>query len=371
MFDLDEARLADAAACLALRNEIDRIARDLPPVALMEVCGTHTTAFFRHGVRGMLPASVRLISGPGCPVCVTPTSYVDLALRLMREPGVALATFGDMIRVPGSATSIEREKGRGGRVHIVYSAMDALALARSEPRTTFVFLAVGFETTAPTIAQTVVLAEKEGVANLRLLVGHKLVPPALRALLSHPELRIDGFILPGHVSVIIGSESYRFVSEEFGVPGAICGFEPVDLLKGVLSLLDARRTGRPAIANLYGRFVKSHGNRAALSALDSIFETVDTEWRGLGRMPASGLALRPSLRHRDAALLLGDDEIARLAASARDDAACRCGEVLCGTILPTECGLFGSGCTPETPVGPCMVSTEGTCAAYFRYGRQA
>ncbi len=365
----DEARFGDPELCARIARRIDELARRLPPVALMEVCGTHTTAFFRHGVRGMLPANVRLVSGPGCPVCVTPTSYVDLALRILEEPGVAIATFGDMIRVPGSNSSLERERGSGRRINVVYSAMDVLDLARAQPATTFVFLGVGFETTAPTVAQMVRRAEEDGIPNIQVLAGQKLVPPALQALLSDPRLRIDGLILPGHVSVVIGSDAYGFVAERFHVPGVIAGFEPVDLLAGILDLLEMRDRQEPSIANRYGRFVTRDGNRAALSVLESVYEVEETEWRGLGLIPGSGLSLRPELAHRDARGLLPVGEIERVRADAADDAGCRCGEVLCGTTLPPECDLFGAACTPETPVGPCMVSTEGTCAAYYRYGR--
>jgi hydrogenase expression/formation protein HypD len=359
---------ADPAVCAALLERIETVARNLPPITLMEVCGTHTNAFFRYGVRGLLPKSVRIISGPGCPVCVTPTATIDLAIRLAAEPGVRIVTFGDMIRVPGSTTSLERERARGAGIEIVYSPIDTIALARAEPATVFVFLGVGFETTAPTVAMTIAKAEEEGVANVRVLSAHKLVPPALHALLSSPALRVDGLILPGHVSVIIGSGAYRFVAEQYHVPGTVTGFEPVDLLRGVLDLLEMCASGEPRITNAYGRAVTEGGNTRALAVLDAVFDAEDAAWRGLGTIPASGLALKPRLAHRDALGLLGPEEVARITGLARDEEGCLCGEVLCGVTSPPDCPLYGVTCTPEHPVGPCMVSSEGTCAAYFKYG---
>jgi hydrogenase expression/formation protein HypD len=366
----DEARFSDPALCRRLVARIEDVARGTPPAAFMEVCGTHTTSFFRHGIRGLLPPSIRLISGPGCPVCVTPTGYVDLALRLLREPGVAIATFGDMIRVPGSRSSLERERAHGGRIHVVYSPIDAVELARAEPATTVVFLGVGFETTAPTVALAIEKAAKEGIANFRVLVGHKLVPPALHALFSSPEIQIDGLILPGHVSVIIGSDAYRFVAETYGVPGVICGFEPVDLLGCVLDLLEMKRGNQREIRNRYGRFVLPQGNPVAQRAMETVFRVTDTEWRGLGSIPSSGLALAPRFAAHDAEALIDGDEAARVRGEAVEPEGCRCGEVLRGTVLPTDCPLFGTLCTPETAIGACMVSTEGTCAAYYRYARR-
>lgn len=359
---------ADPAICSAIRERIDRVAIDLPPTTLMEVCGTHTNAFFRYGIRGLLPKNVRVISGPGCPVCVTPTATIDLAIRLAAEPGVRVVTFGDMIRVPGSRSSLERERARGARIEIVYSPIDTIALARAEPSTTFVFLGVGFETTAPTVAVTIAKAEEDGVANVRVLSAHKLVPPALHALLSNPALRVDGLILPGHVSVIVGSRAYGFVAERYRVPGTITGFDPADLLRGVLDLLEMRARGEARVTNAYGRAVTAQGNTRALAAMDAIFDPQDAAWRGLGMIPASGLALKDRLAHRDALGLLDPHEIERIAAEAHDEDGCLCGDVLCGVTLPPECPLYAGACTPDHPVGPCMVSSEGTCAAYFKHG---
>lgn len=360
---------ADPVRCDALRRQIARIAAGGGPITLMEVCGTHTTALFRFGLREMLPPEVRIISGPGCPVCVTPTGYVDLALRLLDEPDLAVVTYGDMLRVPGSESSLERSRARGARVEVVYSPLDAIELAAAEPATQFVFLAVGFETTAPGSALLLRGVAEKRLDNLRLLVAHKLVPPALEALLSSPDLRVDGLILPGHVSVVIGTEVYSPVADRHGIPGVVCGFEPVDLLAGILDLVQMSRDRAPAIVNRYGRAVTAEGNRLARASLDEWFDAIDTEWRGLGSIPGSGLRLRDEHAAYDAARLLPQQEIARVEAAVRDHDGCLCGAVLCGTVAPPECPLFAEACTPENPVGPCMVSTEGTCAAYFKYAR--
>jgi hydrogenase expression/formation protein HypD len=362
------SRFSDPVLCEALRARIKKVARDLPETTLMEVCGTHTNALFRFGIRGMLPRNVRVISGPGCPVCVTPTGTIDLAISLAKQRDVRVVTFGDMVRVPGTYSSLERERARGARIEVVYSPFDMLRLARTEPQTVFVFLGVGFETTAPTVAMTIVRAEEEALPNIRVLSAHKLVPPALHALLSSPDLRVDGLILPGHVSVIIGSDAYHFVADKYRVPGSVAGFEPVDILRGILDLLEMRMAGTPGITNAYGRAVTSSGNRRALDVLDQVFEPEDSVWRGLGTIPDSGLRLRPHLAHRDALGLMDIGEVLRAELSPKDESGCRCGEVLCGTVQPPDCPLYGVICKPETPVGPCMVSSEGTCAAYYKYG---
>jgi hydrogenase expression/formation protein HypD len=338
----------------------------------MEVCGTHTMAIFRHGVRSLLPANLRLISGPGCPVCVTPTSYLDLALALARREDVTIATFGDLVRVPGSASSLERAKAAGADVRIVYSPLDAVSLAerlRREGPRTVVFLGVGFETTSPAVAQALLEADRRGVENFRVLVAHRRVVPALEALLHFPELKLDGFLLPGHVSVILGAEAYRFL-EARGVSGVVAGFEPVDVLSALLKLVESALEGRARLENQYARLVSPQGNLKALAALDRVFVPVDAEWRGLGVLPSSGHALHPAFARFDAAGLLTPEEREEIRRSVREDEGCRCGEVLCGTVRPPECGLFGTVCTPETPVGPCMVSSEGTCAAYYKYGER-
>lgn len=333
------------------------------PVRLMEVCGTHTVAIFKAGIRSMLPAQIELVSGPGCPVCVTPNRYIDTAVAYSRQDDVIIATFGDMLKVPGSSSSLMEEKARGADIRIVYSPLDSLAIARQHPDKTVVFLAVGFETTAPTAAATLLQAETAGLANFYMLTAHKTAPPAIRALLTSPATQVDGFLLPGHVSSIIGLEPYRFLSEEFHVPAVVAGFEPLDILQSVYMLVRQIAAGEARVENQYKRAVPAGGNKAALAVMDKVYEPADTVWRGLGTIPMSGLILRGPYCRFDAA--------AALAAEVEKEVVppgCRCGEVLCGVIRPAGCRLFGTACTPEHPVGACMVSVEGTCAAWYKYG---
>lgn len=343
-----------------LAHAAERVERRL---VFMEVCGTHTHAIARAGLRRLLPPNVRLISGPGCPVCVTPIDYMDRAVALARRSDVTVCTFGDLLRVPSSSSSLERESAAGHDVRIVYSPRDALKIARAEPSRTVVFLAVGFETTLPTIAATLEEAERAGVDNFRVLPGAKLIEPPLRALVADGDVHVDGFLLPGHVSVILGSDFYRFLEEELRVPGVIVGFAPVDVLTGVAALVEMLARGEPRVSNLYARAVRPEGNRVAKALLERWFEPFDTRWRGLGSIPASGLALRPQYAHRDAARL--EVALDRL----REPRGCRCGEVLKGAIEPHECPLFDRTCTPANPVGACMVSSEGTCAAWYHHER--
>ena len=343
-----------------IRSVADRIKR---PVRLMEVCGTHTMTIFRAGLPALLPSNVRLLSGPGCPVCVTPMGYLDAAILLSQRPDVTLATFGDMVRVPGSESSLERERARGADVRVVYSPMDALHMAREDAGRKVVFLAVGFETTAPATAVTVGAAVAERTDNFLILSAHKLVPPALRVLLADEGAALDGLILPGHVSAILGLAPYRFIAEAFGRAGAIAGFEPADVLQAILMLLTSIADERPRVENKYTRVVPAEGNAAALRQVERYFETGDAEWRGLGQIPASGLRLREEFGRHDAAAVLGVTVL-----SGREPAGCRCGDVLRGLVEPEECGLFGKRCKPATPVGACMVSSEGTCAAHYTYG---
>jgi hydrogenase expression/formation protein HypD len=352
------------AAVAALRKRIDAAAeRHGEPLTFMEVCGTHTHAIARAGLRRLLPKSVRLISGPGCPVCVTPIEYLDRAVALARRPDVIVATFGDLIRVPSSASSLERESAAGRDVRIVYSPRDALAIARAEPARKVVFLGVGFETTLPTVAAALEEAERERIENFLVLAGAKLIEPPLRALIESGDVHVDGFLLPGHVSVILGSDFYAFLERELGVPGAIVGFEPLDVLAGVAALVEGAERGSQRVENLYARAVTPRGNRVALALLERWFEPVDSRWRGLGEIPKSGLAFRARFAHRDAARLAVELD------PAREPKGCRCGDVLKGAIEPHECPLFDRTCTPATPVGACMVSGEGTCAAWYRHER--
>lgn len=355
----------DRARVTALTARIHQLARGLArPVTFMEVCGTHTHAIAEAGLRRLLPDNVRLVAGPGCPVCVTPVDYLDHALALAALPDVTLCTFGDLVRVPASRRdSLERASARSADVRIVYSPRDALAIARDQPERRVVFLAVGFETTMPGIAATLAEAEACGIANFLILSGSKILEPPLRALVEDPELRLDGFLLPGHVSVILGADFYRFLAAECGVAAAIVGFTPVELQHGIAELLAQVRAGTPHIANLYPRVVSDGGNRIAKALLQRFFLPVDTRWRGLGTIPASGLQLRPEWAHRDAR------HIAVTLPESVEPKGCRCGEVLRGTITPPQCPLFGRGCTPDHAIGACMVSGEGSCAAWYRHER--
>jgi len=332
------------------------------PMKIMEVCGTHTVAIARHGLRELMPENVTLLSGPGCPVCVTANRDIDLAIELGRQPGVTITTFGDMIKVPGSYSSLAREKAEGRDIRIVYSPLDAVALAHSDPDLQVVFLGVGFETTAPTVAAAIKTAARMGLKNFSVLAIHKTVPLALEALVNDPEVAIDGFILPGHVSTIIGPEPYRFLAEKYGVPGAVTGFEPVDVLQGVLSLVKQIAEGRAEIDIAYSRGVSSNGNPTARALMAEIFEPSDSEWRGIGVIPGTGLAIREEFAEWDAARRFDVTP-----PEPKEIVGCQCGEVLRGVTLPYQCRLFGKGCTPEHPIGPCMVSSEGSCAAYYRY----
>lgn len=349
-------------AVAGLAKEIRAAAERLPrPVTFMEVCGTHTHAVAEAGLRRLLPPQVRLISGPGCPVCVTPVGYVDRAEVLATVPGVTVCTFGDLVRVPSSRGSLERARAAGARVRIVYSARDALQLARENPGSTVVFLAVGFETTAPTIAAALAEAETLGVENFLILSGHKVMPPPMRALAGDADVALDGFLLPGHVSVISGSRAFDFLAEEFGLPSAVVGFTPTDVLRGVLELVRERTLGRARVVNLYSRAVTAEGNPAARALLDRFFEPATAVWRGLGPIPASGLSLRAAFRARDA------EAIPVALPEPVEPEGCRCGEILKGTLDPPDCPLFGRECLPDHAVGACMVSTEGTCAAWYRH----
>ncbi len=356
----------DPKAVSALVGRVVRAAGRLTQrVTLMEVCGTHTNAIAAAGLRRLLPPTVRLIAGPGCPVCVTPVGYVDRAEALTRRPGTIVTTFGDLMRVPSSRSSLERVRAEGADVRIVYSPRDALQIARENPEKTVVFLGVGFETTVPTVAGALAEAEADGVGNFMVLSGHKVMPPPMRALARDPEVHVDGYLLPGHVSVIVGSDAFAFVAEEFGLPAVVVGFTPTDVLRGVETLVGCLAAGTPRVVNLYSRVVRPEGNTTAQALVSRFFTTADVEWRGLGTIPGSGLALRREFAHRDAGLL--EVELPEPV----EPAGCRCGEVLKGAIDPPECPLFAGACTPSSPVGACMVSSEGTCAAWYRHERLA
>ena len=339
-----------------------RIGRD---VNLMEVCGTHTMTAFRSGLRQLLPRTVRLISGPGCPVCVTDTNYLDAAISLCRKPEVMVATFGDLMRVPGSESSLENERASGADVRVVYSPTDAVLLARENPGRKIVFLGVGFETTAPTVAASIVAASTTGLKNFFVLAAHKTMPQAMAALLQDQRMRIDGFICPGNVTVITGAAIYRFICEQYRIPCVVTGFEPVDMLKGTALLLAQIADGRAEVEIEYSRSVNDRGNPIAQKILAEVFEECDAGWRGLGMIPRSGLMIRAKYAAFDAGAALGVQF-----EPAQPHPGCRCGDVLRGLITPPECKLFGTACTPTNPFGPCMVSSEGTCAAYYKYEKK-
>ncbi|ADG82162.1 hydrogenase formation protein HypD [Thermincola potens] len=332
-------------------------------VKLMEVCGTHTVSIFRHGIRDVLPPNIKLISGPGCPVCVTPNRQIDEALELCKIPGLIMTTFGDMMKVPGSYSSLAKEKARGTDIRIVYSTMDAVKLAQENPTREVVFFGIGFETTSPTIAAAVLAAERLGLRNFSVVGAQKLIPEAIRALLDSNEIGINGFICPGHVSSILGVEPYRFICEEYHVPAVIVGFEPLDMLQGIYMLVKQIEAGEAKVEIQYTRGVPEHGNPRARELLFKVFEISDAEWRGIGHIPGTGLKFRREYAKYDAVAKFNIK-----VENAREHPGCICGEVLRGVKVPYECKLFGKACVPENPVGACMVSTEGTCAAYYKYG---
>ena len=333
------------------------------PLTFMEVCGTHTMAIYQYGLRTLLPPQVRLISGPGCPVCVTPNDYLDRAVALARLPDVTIVTFGDMLRVPGSRSSLMEERAKGADIRIVYSPLDAVALAEKNPGRRIVFLGIGFETTAPIIAGSILAARARGVANYFVLASHKTIPVPMEILSSDPELAIDGYLCPAHVSAIIGADAHIPLAER-GIPCVVAGFEPADVLQGVELLVRQVVEGRHEVENQYRRVVSREGNRKAQEILRQLFIPADAAWRGIGIIPQSGLVIAPEFQAYDAAVM-----IPVTVETPMEHPGCRCGEILRGKISPFDCPLFGGVCTPETPVGACMVSSEGTCAAAYKYGR--
>lgn len=357
--DLESFR--DPALARELLAAIDRMCAGRR-INLMEVCGTHTVSIGRYGLRGAMPEGLRLLSGPGCPVCVTCNHDIDTAIAMARIPGAIVCTFGDMVRVPGSTTTLGAEKAAGADVRVVYSPLDALEVARKNPQRPVVFIGVGFETTTPVVGASIQMAAEQGLGNYFVFAAHKTTAPALEAIANDPETRVDGFILPGHVSTVTGTAPYRFLAEKHGVPGVVTGFEPVDVLSGIARLVAMVAEGRPAIENAYGRGVLDGGNTAAQAVIADVFEPCDAVWRGLGPIPGSGLKIRAKYAAHDAL-----ERFAPTVEPVRETRGCRCGDVLRGVIAPDACPLFGRACTPENPVGPCMVSSEGSCAAYWRY----
>ena len=328
---------------------------------LMEVCGTHTVSIFRYGIRGLLPDHIKLISGPGCPVCVTPNSDIDFAIALCRQEDVILTTFGDMMKVPGSTSSLQVEKAEGRDIRIIYSSLEALRIAKENPEKKVVFFAIGFETTSPTIAVAILHARQEGIQNLFFLNSQKRIPPALYALLQSRQVKINGLILPGHVSAILGTGPYQFISEEFSIPAVITGFEPLDILQGIWMLVKQIEENRPSVEIQYKRIVKKEGNPLAMEKIETVFKKADGNWRGIGRIPESGYRFREPFQAMDARRF----EV--VVEPPKEHPECLCGEVLQGIKTPLECRLFKKACHPENPIGPCMVSIEGTCHTYFKY----
>ena len=362
---VDEYRSADVARKLV--HEIEALCEPDRTYRLMEVCGGHTHTIYKHGVEDVLPPEVDLIHGPGCPVCVIPMGRVDDAIAIAERPNVTFTTFGDMMRVPGGRGSLLEARARGADVRMVYSPLDALKIAREQPEREVVFFAIGFETTAPSTALTLLRARGEGIRNFFVFANHVTIIPAIRAILGSPDLRLDGFIGPGHVSAVIGTRPYRFVARDYGRPLVVSGFEPLDVLQSVYMILRQLADGRCEVENQYTRVVREEGNARALEAIAETMELRTTfEWRGLGFISQSALKLRAELAEWDAEI-----RYALPGVRVADPKACQCGEVLKGVIKPWECKVFGTACTPERPIGTCMVSSEGACAAYYNFGRFA
>ena len=359
---LDLSAFKDPALAHGLIESI----RSLAPehANIMEVCGTHTVAIARNGIRAIMPEGVQLLSGPGCPVCVTANHDIDCVIALARVPEVTITTFGDMLRVPGSTSSLIAEKAAGRRVEVVYSPLDALAYAQAHSDEQVVFVGVGFETTTPVVAMAIKRAAALELENFSVFVAHKNMPNALEAIVADPSLKVDAPILPGHVSTIIGPEPYRFLADRYGIPGVITGFEPIDVLQGIAMIMRQLREGRAEIETAYARAVMSQGNPHAQAAIDEVFEVCDAPWRGLGTIPESGYRIRPAFAAFDAL-----ERFSPQVEPVREHAGCRCGDILRGHMAPDQCPLFDKVCTPENPIGPCMVSSEGSCAAYWRYYR--
>lgn len=351
-----------------VRNMADNIRRMAAllaePVNFMEVCGTHTMSIYQYGIRSLLPENVRLVSGPGCPVCVTPVGYVDQAIACSADPNNIVTTFGDMLRVPGSFSSLMEERAKGADIRIVYSPLDAVALAQGNPERRVIFLGVGFETTAPAIAASILDAARRNLANYCVLASHKTMPVPMEILTADPELNLSGYLCPAHVSTVIGGNAYKPLAEKYRIPCVVTGFEPADVMQGIEMLLAQRLSGQSRVEIQYSRAVTWEGNSKAMAILERVFTPCDTAWRGLGVLPGSGLAIRNELAAFDAVKVL-----ALNLPEGKENPACRCGEVLKGKLSPFDCPLFATVCTPEAPVGACMVSSEGTCAAAYKYGR--
>ena len=356
---IDEYRDAELSKKLVARIE----QLSTRPARLMEFCGGHTVAIMRNGIRQVLPSTVEMLSGPGCPVCVTANADIDRAIALARLPDVIITTFGDMIKVPGSYSSLQQARADSADIRVVYSTQDALQIARDNPQKSVIFIGIGFETTTPTIAASILQAEAENIKNFYILCHLKLCPPVMKALLDLGEIKLDGIVCPGHVSAIIGSQPYEFIPRDYGIGCVVSGFEPVDILLCVEMLVEQIESGKPRVEIAYRRGVKPEGNRKALELMDSVFEVGDADWRGIGIIPDSGLKLRKEYERFDAGQVFPVtlDPV-------REAKGCICGDILRGVKTPADCKLFNTVCLPEHPVGPCMVSSEGACAAHYQYG---
>ena len=350
----------------ALLHEIGRLCQIIgKPIKLMEVCGGHTHSIFKYGIEEILPDTIELIHGPGCPVCVMPKGRLDDAIAISQNPNVIFTTFGDAMRVPGSTTTLLQARAQGADIRMVYSPLDSLQIARENPDKEIVFFALGFETTAPSTAFTILQAAFAKIHNFSMFSNHVLVIPALEALLDNPDLQLDGFIGPGHVSMVIGTEPYQFISQQYHKPIVISGFEPLDIFQSIWMLLQQLVKNRCEVENQYNRIVETQGNKVAIEAINEVFTVRENfDWRGLGEIPNSGLKIRTKYAQFDAELKFTIPNL-----KVADHKACKCGEILKGVLKPWECKVFGTACTPETPIGTCMVSSEGACAAYYKYGR--
>jgi hydrogenase expression/formation protein HypD len=364
---VDEFR--DPAKASALIAEIEGLCATIDiarerPIQIMEVCGGHTHSIFRYGIEGLLPKAIELVHGPGCPVCVLPMGQVDDCVAIAEQPGVIFTTFGDTMRVPGSRKNLLQAKADGADIRMVYSPMDALALARKNPDREVVFFAIGFETTMPSTALTILQAASDGIKNFSVFCNHITIVPTIKAILDSPGLHLDGFLGPGHVSMVIGTAPYDFISQHYRRPLVVAGFEPLDILLSIVMVLRQIKDGRAEVENQYARIAPDEGNAAALNAVGSVFELREFfEWRGLGSIDHSGVRIRKTYAAFDA-----EQKFALPGVRIADPKSCQCGEVLKGVLKPWQCKVFGTGCTPETPLGALMVSSEGACAAYYQYG---
>jgi hydrogenase expression/formation protein HypD len=351
---------------LALQKEIEKLSQQIDRhLKIMEVCGGHTHSIFKYGIEEILPHNIELIHGPGCPVCVMPKGRIDEAIALCQNPDIIFTTFGDTMRVPGSKISLLQAKAQGADIRMVYSPLDSLKIAKENPHKEIVFFGLGFETTAPSTAFTILQAAAENINNFSMFSNHVLVIPALKALLNNPDLQLDGFVGPGHVSMVIGTKPYEFISQEYHKPIVISGFEPLDIFQSIWMLLKQIVENRCEVENQYNRLVEPNGNKNALQAMNQVFTVREKfEWRGLGEIPNSGFKVREEYAQFDAEVKFTIPNL-----KVADHKACQCGEILKGVLKPWQCKVFGTACTPETPIGTCMVSSEGACAAYYKYGR--